>query len=180
MNIDKAALRKRGSPLGLLFDRVEPGKSSFKNPVKKSWKTVDGLPQRGDLQARSGSILRRAASPTNLFRRPQSLQVFNFQKAVQLADARGVAHFAERLGLDLPDAFPGDAELLPNFLERARATVAQTKTQFQHLPLALGQTAQHVAEFVLEQAETGDVEGIVGGLVLDEIAEVGVIGVADR
>ena len=36
MNIDKAALRKRGSPLVLLFDRVEPGKSLFKNPLNES------------------------------------------------------------------------------------------------------------------------------------------------
>jgi len=34
--IYEAALRKRGSPLVALFDRVELGKSPFKNPVKKS------------------------------------------------------------------------------------------------------------------------------------------------
>jgi len=108
------------------------------------------------------------------------LQVFNFQKAVQLADARGVAHFAERLGFDLPDALTGDTELLPDFLERTRATIAQTKTQFQNLPFALGQAAQHVAEFVLEQAETGEVEGVVGALSSMKSPKVGVIGVADR
>jgi transposase len=40
--IYEAALRKNGSPLVSLFDRVELGKSPFKNPKK----TVDGLPQR--------------------------------------------------------------------------------------------------------------------------------------
>jgi transposase len=34
--IYEAALRKSGSKLVTLFDRVEPGKSPFKNPVKKS------------------------------------------------------------------------------------------------------------------------------------------------
>ena len=34
--IYEAALRKHGSPLVALFDRVEPGKSPFKNPVRKS------------------------------------------------------------------------------------------------------------------------------------------------
>ena len=34
--IYEAALRKRGSPLVALFDRIELGKSPFKNPVKKS------------------------------------------------------------------------------------------------------------------------------------------------
>jgi transposase len=40
--IYEAALRKNGSPRVSLFDRVELGKSPFKNPKK----TVDGLPQR--------------------------------------------------------------------------------------------------------------------------------------
>jgi transposase len=44
--IYEAALRKSGSPLVALFDRVELGKSPFKNPVKNPKKTVDGLPQR--------------------------------------------------------------------------------------------------------------------------------------
>jgi transposase len=42
----EAALRKAGSPLVALFDRVELGKSPWKNPVKKTEKPVDGLPQR--------------------------------------------------------------------------------------------------------------------------------------
>ena len=44
--IYEAALKKHGSPLVALFDRVELGKSPFKNPVKKNQKSVDGLPQR--------------------------------------------------------------------------------------------------------------------------------------
>ena len=35
-SIYEAALRKSGSHLVTLFDRVEPGKSPFKNPVRKS------------------------------------------------------------------------------------------------------------------------------------------------
>jgi len=42
----EAALRKSGSNLVSLFDRVELGKSPFKKPVNKLKKTVDGLPQR--------------------------------------------------------------------------------------------------------------------------------------
>ena len=42
----EAALRKNGSPLVSLFDRVELGKSPFKKPVNKNQKPVDGLPQR--------------------------------------------------------------------------------------------------------------------------------------
>ena len=42
----EAALRKSGSPLVSLFNRVELGKSPWKNPAKNPQKTVDGLPQR--------------------------------------------------------------------------------------------------------------------------------------
>lgn len=42
----EAALRKNGSPLVPLFDRVELGKSPFKKSVNKPKNTVDGLPQR--------------------------------------------------------------------------------------------------------------------------------------
>ena len=44
--IYEAALRKNSSPLVALFDRVELGKSPFKNPAKNPKKTLDGLPQR--------------------------------------------------------------------------------------------------------------------------------------
>ena len=44
--IYEASLRKHGSPIVALFDRVELGKSPFKNPVNKSSKPLDGLPQR--------------------------------------------------------------------------------------------------------------------------------------
>ena len=98
---------------------------------------------------------------------------------MQLADARGVAHFAERLGLDLPDALARDAELLADFFERARVAVAEAEAQFQNFPLAFVQAAKHIAQFVLEQAEARHVERAFGGLVLDEIAEVRVLAVAD-
>ena len=41
--------------------------------------------------------------------------LFEFQKAIQLPDARGVPHFAERLGFDLPDALARDPELAADF-----------------------------------------------------------------
>ena len=42
----EAALRRNGSDLVKLFDRVELGKSPFKKPVNNLKKSVDGLPQR--------------------------------------------------------------------------------------------------------------------------------------
>jgi hypothetical protein len=56
------------------------------------------------------------------------VQFLNFQKAVQLTDARGMAHFAKRFGLDLPDALAGDPELLADFLECACTAVTEAET----------------------------------------------------
>ncbi len=70
-----------------------------------------------------------------------SIQAFNLQKAVQLAQSCGMAHLAKRLGLNLADAFARDIKLLANLFQRAGVAVAQTKTQFQNLPLPLVQTA---------------------------------------
>src|SRR5882757_3182797 len=83
------------------------------------------------------------------------LQPFNLQKPLQMAETRGMAHFAKRLGLDLPDALARDPELLADFFERPRIAVAQTEAQFQDFPLAFVQAAQHVAQLALEQAEAG-------------------------
>jgi hypothetical protein len=55
-------------------------------------------------------------------------QIFNFQKSVQLAQSGGMTHFTKRLGLDLPDAFTRDIELLADFLERACVAIAEAKT----------------------------------------------------
>src|SRR5688572_18181061 len=46
-------------------------------------------------------------------------EFFGFEEALQLADAGGVAHFAEGLGFDLADALAGDLELFADFFERA-------------------------------------------------------------
>ena len=44
--IYETSLKKHGSPIVALFDRVDLGKSPWKNPAKKTGKSVDGLPQR--------------------------------------------------------------------------------------------------------------------------------------
>ena len=104
---------------------------------------------------------------------------FDFEEAVQLADARGVAHFAEGLGFDLADAFAGHFELLADLFERARVTIHEAEALFEHFALALVQAAEHVAQFVLEQAEAGHLGRILGGFVFDEVAEIGVFAVAN-
>ena len=126
-----------------------------------------------------------ALSTTALVRRRggrfwDSLEIGSFEEAFELADARRVTHLAQRLGFDLADALAGDPELPAHFLQRAAVAVDQAEAQFQHLALALGQGLEHVADLVLQQRDSGHVGGIFRGLVLDEIAEIGVLAVADR
>src|SRR5690242_17311723 len=47
----------------------------------------------------------------------------SLQKVLERLGAGGVAEFAERLRLDLPDALAGDAELLADFFQRAAVAV---------------------------------------------------------
>src|SRR5487761_2742424 len=142
--------------------------SSISFPARK-WRSVP--------PARTGSCGRLTTwSPGELALLRIRLQPFDLQKPLQMADARGMAHFAERLGFDLADALARDAKLLADFFERARVAVAEA--QFQNFPLAFVQAAQHVAQLALEQTEARHVQRAFGGLVLDEIAEARVVAVA--
>ena len=64
------------------------------------------------------------------------LNLGRFEKAFQLPDPGRVAHLAQRLGLDLPDALPGDLELPSHLLERAAVAVHEAEPLFEHLALA--------------------------------------------
>ena len=107
------------------------------------------------------------------------MHVGGFEEPFELPDTRGVAHFAEGLGLDLADAFAGDLELPADLLERAAVAVHESEALFEDLTLALGEGREHVANLVLEQADGRDVRRIFGRAVGDEIAEARVVAVAD-
>ncbi len=57
------------------------------------------------------------------------VDLLGVEEAVQLADARRVAHLAERLGLDLADALAGHLELLADLFERAAVAVDEAEAQ---------------------------------------------------
>ena len=73
-------------------------------------------------------------------RPPASLfcDAFYFQEAMELADAGGVTHFAQRLSFDLSDALASHSELPADFLQGSGVAVAQSKSQLQNLALAFG------------------------------------------
>src|ERR1041385_6453675 len=90
----------------------------------------------------------------------------------QFPAARRMTQFAQRLRLDLADAFARNGELLPHFLERMLAAVFQPEAHLDHLLLARSQRAQHLRRLLLEV----DVDHRFGrrndGTILDEVAQV--------
>src|SRR5271157_5932327 len=65
------------------------------------------------------------------------------QKTSQFSGARRMFQFAQRLGLDLADAFARDRELLADFLERMVGVHADAESHAQHALLARGEGSQH-------------------------------------
>src|SRR5262249_18985053 len=66
------------------------------------------------------------------------------EERAQTVAAAGVAQLAQRLGLNLPDAFAGDREMLANFFERMLAAVLQTEAHLDDLFFARAQGLQNL------------------------------------
>ena len=90
-----------------------------------------------------------------------------------------MAHFSERLCFDLSDALAGDLELTAYFFKRAAVAIHQAKALFKNLSFAFGQRVEDILDLILEQNDRRLVGRIFSSLVLDEITEAGVVGVAD-
>src|SRR6266496_625746 len=84
------------------------------------------------------------------------------------------------LALDLPDPLARYAELLADLLERPGVAVDESESELDDLLLALGQRMEHALELLLQQDEAGGVDGDDGVRVLDEVAELRVLFLADR
>src|SRR5579859_3332186 len=90
-----------------------------------------------------------------------------------------MSQFAQRLRLDLPDAFARDIELFADLFQRAAPAVRQTKAQSQHLALAFRQSAEHLFHGLAQQLEGRRVRRRLAAFVWNEVAEVTVFFVAD-
>src|SRR5512143_3116701 len=101
-------------------------------------------------------------------------------EALELAAAAGVLELAQGLGLDLADALARHLELLADLLERVLVAVAQAEAHLEDPALALRERLEGLLDLLLEV----DVDDRVGRrgdeLVLDEVAEVAVLLLADR
>src|SRR2546422_940649 len=101
------------------------------------------------------------------------------EEAPQFLGARWMAQLPQRLGLDLPDAFAGDCEVLADLLQGVLAAVGEAEAQAQYLLLAGRQRVQDLVG-LLAQGEADDrLHRRHHLLVLDEIAQVAVLFLPD-
>lgn len=98
----------------------------------------------------------------------------------QLVRVGVVAEFAEGLGLDLADAFAGDAEEAAYLLQGAGAAVGQAVAELDDLAFAFAESGEHRLQVLAQQQEGGRLDGAGGVAVLDEVTEGDVVLLADR
>src|SRR5829696_1578626 len=98
----------------------------------------------------------------------------------ELLGLRERLELLERLVLDLADALARHVERAPDLVERARVLPAQAVAELEHPPLAVGEVLQRLAQRLLGEDLGGALVGRLGPLVGDELAELGLLLVADR
>jgi len=102
------------------------------------------------------------------------------EEASQLPRPRRMLQLPQRLRLDLPDPLAGYRELLAHFLQRVIGIHPDAKPHAQHALFAGRERGQHPGRGFAQVGLDGGVDWQDGVLVLDEIAEVGILLVADR
>src|SRR5215469_17702139 len=100
------------------------------------------------------------------------------ERAQPLAPRR-MAELPQRLGLDLPDALAGHLEVLTHLLERVVGLLADPEPHPEHLLLARRQGGQNLPGLLGQVHVDHRVRGRDQALVLDEVAQVGVLLLTD-
>src|SRR5919197_819020 len=100
-----------------------------------------------------------------------------------VADALSVGERAELLQalvLDLPDALARDVECAADRVERPRLLAVEAVAKLEHPPLALGERAEDRPERLALERRLSELVRKRCGLVGEEVAELGLVVVADR
>src|SRR5690606_40008252 len=87
---------------------------------------------------------------------------------------------AQRLGFDLTDALAGHRELLADFLQRVVRVHADTEPHPQHALFTRGEGRENPRRAVAQIVQNGRIYRLHRILILDEVAEMAVLLVADR
>src|SRR5207247_11469168 len=86
----------------------------------------------------------------------------------------------EGVVLDLADALARNAEGAADFLEGSRALALEPEPKLDHLALPGRERVERPVDVLAPQVERGGVERRLGRIILDEIAELGFLFLADR
>src|SRR6185312_9847056 len=70
-------------------------------------------------------------------------RLFQIEETAQLLAARGMTQLAQRLGLDLADAFAGHVELLADLFQGVVSIHVDAEAHAQHLRLARSKAGEH-------------------------------------
>src|SRR5581483_4588192 len=103
-----------------------------------------------------------------------------FQIVAQFATAARMVQFAERLCLDLANAFARDAEFLADFFQRMTLAVLEPKAQLQDAPFARRKGSENFLYLLAQELVGGGIRWTERGFVGDEIAQIRVLLFADR
>src|SRR3712207_531000 len=98
----------------------------------------------------------------------------------ELLSLRERLQLLQRLVLDLADPLARDVERAADLVERPRVLAAEAVAQLEHAPLAVGEVLERLAQRLLGEYLRGAVVRGLGPLVGDELAELGLLLVADR
>src|SRR5918911_2415282 len=98
----------------------------------------------------------------------------------ELLGLRERLQLLQRLVLDLADALARHVERAAHLVERARVLAAEAVAQLEHAALAVGQVLQRLAQRLLGEDLRRALVRRLGALVGDELAELGLLLVADR
>src|SRR5262245_2516568 len=123
---DGDGLRRRSAPRG-----TSEGRRRLCEQDITPGRTADGHPANAQSWASTArECLAGASLPTDRQKNPLCLKsLFRFEESLQLPNARGVPHLAERFSFYLANSFACDFELFAHFFQRARITVTQPEAQ---------------------------------------------------
>ena len=128
----------------------------------------------------SDEVLRQIAENVSIpCLRPGLFRSVSVKVIFELTAAAGMAEFAECLCLNLADTLTGDIELLAYLFQGPGTAVLEAETQTEHFLLTLCQCAEHLIQLFLEKGKSGCLSGDRDIVVLNEIAEVAVLFLAD-